>query len=237
MAINVAAPKTVQAGEPITAQGWNTLGTAITTVIQFLNDSEASSLRVSITNSGVTNARVSVIRDDSVTFDAVAPVPPGTEYIFSGLRAGGYKLRAEAAGFAPKVSDVTVPAPATIQVTLDSSGGIMPALFGSTLRAALTELANRGILVSRVLDVVGRDVAPANPPAQNTESLVLAQVPSAGEAVPPNGQVQLVISAALQVEPAIEVPSLAGLTLPEAQKALEGIGLVLGKVTTLQPKV
>jgi beta-lactam-binding protein with PASTA domain len=49
--------------------------------------------------------------------------------------------------------------------------------------------------------------------------------------------VQLVISAALQVEPAIEVPSLAGLTLPEAQKALEGIGLVLGKVTTLQPKV
>jgi beta-lactam-binding protein with PASTA domain len=43
-----------------------------------------------------------------------------------------------------------------------------------------------------------------------------------------------VIAAALQVQPTIEVPSFAGLTLNEAQKALEGIGLVMGKVVTKQ---
>ena len=32
----------------------------------------------------------------------------------------------------------------------------------------------------------------------------------------------------------MEVPSLAGLTQQEAQKALEAIGLVLGKVNILQ---
>jgi len=36
------------------------------------------------------------------------------------------------------------------------------------------------------------------------------------------------------VEASIEVPSLAGLTLTEAQKALESVGLVLGKVVTKQ---
>jgi beta-lactam-binding protein with PASTA domain len=50
--------------------------------------------------------------------------------------------------------------------------------------------------------------------------------------VPPDGQVQLVVSAPLQVQPSVEVPSLAGLTLSEAQKALEAIGLVMGRVVT-----
>ena len=43
-------------------------------------------------------------------------------------------------------------------------------------------------------------------------------------------------AATLTAQASIEVPSLAGLSLPEAQKALESLGLVLGKVTTKQPR-
>jgi len=43
---------------------------------------------------------------------------------------------------------------------------------------------------------------------------------------------QLVVAAALKVEPSVEVPSLTGLTLDEARKVLDDLGLVLGKVTT-----
>ena len=60
------------------------------------------------------------------------------------------------------------------------------------------------------------------------------QFPDAGTPVAPEGKTQLVIAAALHIQPSIEVPSFVGLTLAEAQKALEGMGLVLGNVVTKQ---
>lgn len=236
MAIDVPAPKTVKAGEPVTAEAWNTIVNAINAAIQHLNNSEASSLRVVVTNAGVTRARVTATRDDGVSFEAVAPVPPGTQYIFAGLRAGAYKIRVESPGFSPAVVDATAPAASPVEVTLTSSGSIMPDLFGLTLRAALLELKNRNIGVERVLDVVGRDVAPANPDPAFVDQPVLMQLPAAGTAVPPEGRVQLIVSAALEAEQAVEMPSLAGLTLAEAQKALENVGLKLGKAVTTQPR-
>jgi len=236
MPIDVPAPKTVQAGEPVTAEGWNTIVNAINASIQHINNSEASSLRVVVTNAGVTEARVTATRDDGVTFEAVAPVPPGTQYIFAGLNAGAYKIRAEAPGFSPAVVDVTAPSANPVEVSLTSSGSIMPDLFGLTLRGALLELKNRNIAVERVLDVVGRDVAPANPDPAFVGQPVLMQLPSAGTAIAPEGRAQLVVSAALEAEQAVEVPSLAGLTLAEAQKALENVGLKLGKAVNTAPR-
>jgi hypothetical protein len=232
MAVDAPVPKNVKAGEPVTAEAWNTIVDAINAVVRFLNNSEASSLRVTIKNPDVTDARVAATRDDGVTFEAVAPVPPGTEYIFAGLRAGVYTVRAEAAGFNPATVNVTTPATTPLEISLTANGAIMPALFGLTLRAALLELKNQSIAIDRVVDVVGRDVPPANPGSQNNDSPVLLQLPVAGQAILPDGRAQLVISAVLEVQPSIEVPSLAGLTLPEAQKALDSIGLVLGRVTT-----
>src|SRR5258707_4653701 len=136
MAIDVPAPKTAQAGEPVTAEGWNAIVNALNATIQYLNTSEASSVRVVIKNTGVTHARVAATRDDGVSFEAVAPVPPGTQYIFAGLRAGAYKIRVEAPGFSPGVTDVTAPVANPVEVTLTASGALMPALFGLTLRAA-----------------------------------------------------------------------------------------------------
>jgi hypothetical protein len=177
---------------------------------------------------------VTAARDDGAVFAAVAPVPPGTTWVFTGLRAGAYAIRVEASGFDPKVQQVTVPAADPVSITLTPSGAFMPALFGSALQAALQELKNRNIAVERILDVAGRDVAPGNPGGEYQDAPVLMQVPDAGVAVPPSGRANLVVAAALEVEPAIEVPSLAGLTLAEAQQALESIGLALGKVVTKQ---
>jgi len=110
----------------------------------------------------------------------------------------------------------------------------LTAVFGATLQTALQQLKNANIAVSRIIDVAGRDVAPANPGADNNDSPVLAQIPGAGIPVAPDGNAQLVIATSLQVQSSVEIPSLAGLTLAEAQKALEGLGLVLGKVVTKQ---
>jgi hypothetical protein len=232
MPIDVPPQKTVSPGEPVTAEGWNAIVGGVSALAAYLNATEASGVQVSIKNAGVRDARVTATRDDGLTFEAVAPVAPATNYVLAGLRPGAYSVRVEAPGFAPEVVSVSVPVAAPVEISLQASGAFMPELFGLTLRSALQELSSRKIAVSRILDVVGRDVAPANPGSEYNEQPVLGYFPSAGSAVPPDGQVQLVVSASLQVQPSVEMPSLAGLSLAEAQKALEAVGLVLGRVTT-----
>ena len=232
MPINVPPQTTVSPGEPVTAEGWNAIVGGVTALTQYLNATEASGVHVVIKNAGVTDARVTATRDDGVTYEAVAPVPPGTDFIIAGLRPGAYVVRVDAPGFTTETASITAPIATPVEISLQANGAFMPELFGSTLRAALQELSSRKIAVGRILDVVGRDVAPANPGSDYNDQPILAHFPSAGTAVPPEGQVQLLVSTALQVQQSVEVPSLAGLTLSEAQKALEALGLVLGKVVT-----
>ncbi len=236
MAINPHIPKTVNAGEPVTAEAWNVIVQAILSLTNYLGSTEGSSLQVKLTNTdpAMAFARVTATRDDGVTFEAVAPVSTNKTFIFSGLRPGSYNVRAEAPGFAPASTAVTSPAPGEVSLTLTPHGAFMPLVFGSTLQAALLQLQNLSIGVSRILDVTGHDVPTANPGADYVNSFVLAQIPEAGTPLAPEERAQLVIAAALQVQASIEVPSFAGLTLNEAQKALEGLGLVLGKVVTKQ---
>ncbi len=234
MAINPFMPKTVNAGEPVTAQGWNVIVNAIAALTDYLTTTEAKALQVSITNTGVdpSTTRVTAVKDDGVSFQAVAPVPPGTNYTFAGLKPGAYSIRVEALGFDPMTKSATVPDVSSLSVTLTPHGAFMPKVFGETLQATLTQLKNASIAVSRILDVAGRDVAPANPGSDYNDAPVLMQFPNPGEPVPPDGSAQLVVAASLKVQQSIELPSLAGLTLAEAQKALEGLGLVLGTVVT-----
>jgi hypothetical protein len=236
MAINPHIPKTVSAGEPVTAEAWNVIVQAILSLTNYLGSTEGSSLKLKLTNTdpAMAFARVTATRDDGVAFEAVAPVPPNTFFVFSGLRPGPYSIRAEAPGFAPATTTVTSPSADGVTLTLTPHGAFMPLVFGSTLQAALQQLQNLSIGVSRILDVTGRDIPTANPGADFVNSFVLAQIPEAGTPLAPEQRAQLVIAAALQVQASIEVPSFAGLTLNEAQKALEGLGLVLGKVVTKQ---
>jgi hypothetical protein len=232
MPVNVPPSRTVNPGEPLTADAWNAIVAGIVALTQYLNATEAIGVHVVIHNAGLTGARVTATRDDGLTFEAVQPIPPGTDYILAGLRPGAYTIRVDAAGFQTSTAAVTVPVAAPVEFTLQPSGAFMPDLFGMTLRAGLQELSSRHIATGRILDVVGRDVAPANPGSNYLDQPLIAYLPAAGTAVPPDGQVQLVVSAPLQVQPSVEVPSLAGLSLSEAQKALEAIGLIVGKVTT-----
>ncbi|MEJ1938897.1 PASTA domain-containing protein, partial [Nostoc sp. NIES-2111] len=87
----------------------------------------------------------------------------------------------------------------------------------------------------RVVDTAGGEGPPADPGAEFGESLVLVQLPGAGDPVAANTGAQLVVSAALEVEATVEMPSLAGLTLSEARRVLDELGLVLGRVQQLLP--
>ena len=236
MPINTNIPKTVNPGEPVTAQSWNVIVNAIVAITNYLTSTEASVLKVAITNAGIdpATARVTAVRDDGVAYEAVPPVPPATNYTISGLRAGTYSVRAEAPGFSASTQSVAAPSSAVVSFTLAANGAFAPALFGMPLPAALQQLKNLNIAVSRVLDVVGRDVAPANPGSDYSTSPVLSQFPLPGYPVAPAASMQLIVATSLQVQPSLEIPALTGLTLAEAQKALESIGLVLGKVTTKQ---
>ncbi len=228
--------KTVNPGEPLTAQAWNDIVTAISQVHLHLENTEATALRVQVSAAGadLAGVRVTALRDDGVAIDAVAPVAPSTQHVFAGLRAGSYQLRVEAPGFQVATANVTTPDAAVQNIALTAAGGFMPALFGLELQQALGQLIDAQIAVERVLDVTGTDVPPANPGAAYNSSRVLMQLPPAGAPVPTGQGVQLVIAALLQAQASVEIPSLTGLSLPEAQKALESLGLVLGKVVTKQ---
>lgn len=230
--------KLANPGEPVTAQAWNDLVNAVGQVHGFLENTEATALRVQVSATGadLAQVRVTALRSDGIAFDAVPPLPPSTQHMFPGLRPGTYTLQVSAPGFQPGSANVTLPDPAVQAVALNPSGAFMPAVFGMTLAEALAALANRQIAVARVLDITGADVPVANPGSQFSGSRVLMHLPLEGAAVPVGQQVQLVISATLSAQATVEIPPLTGLTLAEAQKALEGLGLVMGKVITKQPR-
>jgi hypothetical protein len=221
-------------GEPITAQAWNELATGIDQVHHYLEATEATPVRVRVTAEGVdpANVRVTASTDTGLSYAAVPPVPPGTEHVFSGLRPGNYSLRVNAPGFQAATQLVNIPIGAPVAVTLTRNAAVMPEAFGQTLRDALRTLGDRSVAVSRVLDVMGRDVAVARPGAEDLEATVLFQLPPAGAPMAAGAQAQLVISVSIVSQPTIEMPELTGLTLAEAQRALERLGLVLGRTDT-----
>lgn len=226
--------KTVLPGEPVTAQGWNEIVVAIAAIVQYLQTTQASAVRVAIGNADLdpASARVTATAASGAAFQAVRPIPPDTHFIFSGLPPGPYTVRAEAPGFNAATTSITVPVAGAVSISLERAGSFMPLVFGQELAAGLAQLRNANIAVSRVIDVAGRDVPPANPGPEYTDSPVLMQFPAPGQVVGPGASAQLIVAAALEVEAAVEMPPLAGLTLAEAQRALEGLGLVLGRVVT-----
>jgi hypothetical protein len=238
MPIHPYVPKEVKPGEPVTAQGWNEIVKAALAITQYLETSEATSLKVKVTNADadLLRTRVTAVRDDGLSAEAVAPVTPGGDFVFGALKPGSYTVRASAPGFEEVSAPVTIPSSAMVSLTMKASAVKMPSVFGLELPAALTTLKTAQINVARVLDVAGRDVAPANPGTEYSTAPVLLQLPAAGEYVEPSVTAQLVVAAPLVAEAAIEMPSLVGLTQAEAQKALENIGMVLGKVVVKQPK-
>lgn len=230
--------KLVSPGEPITAQAWNELVAGIKELNDFVLTSQASSLKVKLgnTNIDLETVRVTALRDDGWLAEAVAPVNGEGHFVFATLPPGAYTLKAQAPGFKPASSNVTLPGADVEALTMEQSGAIMPNLIGVELSVALAELEDRSITVGRLLDVVGRELPPSKPDSEYASQPLLMQLPYPGVPIPPEGKVQLVVSAALQVDDSIEVPPLTGLTLTEARKTLEALGLKLGKVEVRNKK-
>lgn len=242
MILNPQFTKTnVQPGEPLTAQAWNDVVDAVAAIYQHIETSGAASVKVQVSgpNLDPATARVTATRSDGVVIEAVRPVSD-TLHSFAGLPPGSYTIRAEAPGFEPTTLALAVAPgtpPPTQNIALTKRGSFMPSVFGQKLSDALAQLATLNIAVNQVLDVTGASVPVANPGAEFGGSLVLMQVPPVGVPVAAGQFAQLLISASLKVEASVEMPSLAGLTLAEATKALEAVGLKVGRTSVRKPKL
>ena len=234
MALEPFVAKPVNPGEPVTSQGWNEIVNGLANVVAFLQATAGTSVRVVISNTDarLAETRVVAIAANGDVTDAAGPVGTSNEFTLRGLAPGPYTIRAESPGFAPAEASVTLPVEAPVTLSMAKAAPFMPDVFGQELLTALAALKTSNIVVSRVVDITGREVAPANPGAEFGSTIVLAQLPPTGQPVAPGSTAQLVVSASLEVEATVEMPSLAGLTLAESRTVLEELGLVLGKVTT-----
>ncbi len=224
-------------GEPLTAQAWNELVEGLSSVYQYLQATR-DVVKVQITNTDLDpkQVRVAATRADAPPVEAVRPVQAGDLHVLSGLETGSYTVQAEADGWKTAQKTVEVgagPAP-VVTFALERIRVAAPRVFGVELRAALSTLGAAGIPVTRVVDVAGKDQPPANPDADARTSLVLLQLPDAGELVDPAVGIQLVIAGKLEPDSVI-MPNLDGKTLGQARKILEDLGLVLGTTETLNP--
>lgn len=225
--------KLVNPGEPLTAQAWNDLVGAIDDTHKFLL-ATTHIVRVRITNTNLDPraVRVTASRNDGPPVEAVRPITGDNHHVLAELEVGAYTVRAEAPGFTDATAVVTIGQTPDQEITLQlaSARPIMPNLFGTPLSAAMTQATAAGIVINRVLDFLGTDVPPSAPGSRAAESLVLVQQPAPGAPVDPALGAQLVIALPPEIEQAIEMPSLVGLTESEARRTLEQIGLVLGRV-------
>lgn len=226
----------VHPGQPITAQAWNDIVTNLADVINLLNAQAGQSLRVVVDNpsANIEDIRVTAIAegDNGAVFEAAGPVAPDTAFTLTALPPGNYTVRAHAPGFSAATVSIVLPGAETATLTMERTAPKMPDVFAQTLQQALAALSTAGVVVQRVVDITGRDIAPANPGAEFLDSQVLVHLPRAGAPAPSGAGAQLVVSAALEVEPTVVMPSLAGLTLTESRRVLEELGLTLGQVRT-----
>jgi hypothetical protein len=231
----------VTPGQPLTAQAWNDIVDAIDQAYQYLQ-ATMHSVHVQITNPELASqamletVRVFAVLAGSPPFEAVRPVVPGGPHVLAGLPPGAYTLQAEAVGYTPATTTINVTgtgaSDTAVSMALAPAGVFMPALFGLPLAQAKQQLATLQIKFDRLLDFNGSDMAPASTDFDNTP--VLLQSPPLGTFMNAGDSAQLVVGVPQKVESGVMVPSLAGLSQAEAQKALESIGLVLGKVQILR---
>lgn len=231
--LNVAP---VSAGQPITAQAWNDIVENLSDVINLLNTQAGQSLRVTVGNksSDPGDIRVSAIAegDKGAVFEAARPVPPDTAFTLTGLPPGNYTIRAVAPGFAPTTALTALPGTGNVDLPMVRKDPQMPDVFGVSLNEALSTLATAGVVVARVVDITGRDIAPAKPGPEFKDAQVLMHMPDAGAFSPTDEGAKLVVSAVLEVKPTVRMPPLSGLTQTEVRLVLEDLGLTLGRVST-----
>jgi hypothetical protein len=235
MSLVKPALSTALPGKPITAQAWNEITAALGTLFDGVNALGGATVRVQVASNGepVPEALVlAVPAGEGRPVLAVPPYPGVLTHTVTGVTEGSWTLHVSAPDFVPQAIAVTVPTEAVQTVNLVPAGVVMPDLFGMPAAQALTTLATAGIVVDLILDSAGQEQPKTSLPPASANVPVLAQQPPAGSVVPPStGRARLVLAATFQQESIVVMPNLSGLSLAEATKALEGLGLKVGTTT------
>jgi hypothetical protein len=229
---------TVEPGRPITAQGWNQIVDALGTLYDAVLAIGSGSITVSVQADGLPVVGAEVVAEpvgEGQPVDGLPLFGTRTTYLVTGVSDGAWRVFVSAPGFVTQVIDVTVPTTDPVTVNLVRAGRVVPDIFGLPLQGALAALSTAGIDVDLIIDALGQEISRTQVPAEAQNSPVLVHLPEPGVVVDPaTTRMRLVVAAALREEPIITVPSLLGLTQTEAARALEALGLRLGRKITVR---
>src|SRR6266545_4887029 len=220
----------VSAGQPVTAQGWNAILAAVGALYDGVNALGTEEVTVNVTANGqpVPNAVVVAVPTSGPPVMAIPPHGTETGYRLTELVVGSYTVFVGAPGHAA-IAPIPIAVPRdALPVALTPTTTPMPAVIGMTAPAALTALANAGMVVELVLDVFGETVAHGSLPVSRQGSKVLVQQPTPGAPVDTATRVRLVLSAVPEAQETVQVPPILGLTFEEARRLLNDAGLEVG---------
>ncbi|HEX9645720.1 MAG TPA: PASTA domain-containing protein [Acidimicrobiia bacterium] len=224
----------VSPGQPVTAQGWNTLVSGLSDLYDEVLSMGRGGIEVNVLHDGtpVPGAQVvAVPMGDGQPVDAIPPFPGRSAYTLAGLSDGNWQVHVEADGFQTQTLEVTIPRDDPLPANLLLDGTAMPDLFGRELRSALNLLAEAGIGIDLIFDTTGRELPRASIPPEYESAPILVHSPSAGEIVSAAADARLVVASAIRKDPVVVMPSLIGLTYDEAAEVLERLGLRVGTTT------
>lgn len=230
MTLTEPALPRVTPGEPVTAEGWNGLVTGLRDLYRAVIALGGAAVDVEVT--GHPAPDVEVFAEPLGAGRPVQALPPfgaRTRHQLVGLTEGSWRVHVTGTGCVPEIRDITVPRPEVLGVALRASGPVVPDLFNVPAQQALLDLSGAAIGVRLIVDTTGREVSFTTLPPEYANAPVLAQLPAAGTVLPEGGTVRLVVASALRREPVVVMPSLIGLSLAEAQQALEAVGLRVGR--------
>ena len=225
----------VEPGRPITAQGWNAIVGALGTLYDAVLAIGSGTLTVSVQADGSTVPDATVVAEpvgDGQPVDGLPLFGTRSSYLVTGVNDGAWRVHVRAPGFVTQVIETTLPQSGPLSVNLARAGAVVPDLFGRPLQEALTTLRSANLDVDVILDALGHEVSRTQVPAEYQNAVILTQLPTAGTTIDPaTTRLRLVVAAAIREEPIVTMPSLIGLTQAEAAKALEKLGLKVGKIT------
>ena len=221
------------AGQPVTAQAWNAILSAIGALYDAVLAIGAATLDVELRDGGtaVTDARVVAVPASGAPIVAVPPRAGGTAFTLTGLANGAWTIYVDAPGYQPAQLAASIPASGATTINLTSATVAMPDLIGTTATAALAALTSAAIGVELLLDTTGEEVSKTALPADRAGSKVLFQLPLPGQrVVAANARTRLVLSATADVQIAT-VPNFVGMSYSQLVQAISAAGLKLGNVT------
>jgi hypothetical protein len=225
-------------GQPITAQAWNAVLSAIGALFDAVLAIGTNTVDIEVRDGStpVLDAEVTAVPASGAPSVAVPPRAGGTAYTLTALAPGTWTVHVKARGFNAATASVTIPASAAVTVNLTASTKLMPDLLGLTAPDALAKLNGESLQIDLILDVTGDEVSKTSLPGSHVGSRVLFQWPDPGERViAATAKTRLVLSidTASQVT---TVPTLTGMSYAQMLKALNDAGLKLGTVTYLTGK-